>query len=106
MTVCKTVASSSVLEEDMIMIIVSRPLFPSWTRGDQGQSFCWSCGKCSLWRIAGVLRIAPEAVAPVSDSGDLPFPVYLIGSCLVAIAAGFNSVLYVGWPRLRKLQMR
>ncbi|KAG0593309.1 hypothetical protein M758_1G313600 [Ceratodon purpureus] len=43
------------------------------------------------WAKPGTEELPPwarnEAVAPVSDSGDLPFPVYLIGSCLVAIAA-------------------
>jgi hypothetical protein len=43
------------------------------------------------WAKPGTEELPPwarnEAAAPVSESGDLPFPVYLIGSCLVAIAA-------------------
>lgn len=43
------------------------------------------------WAKPGTEELPPwarnEAAAPVSASGDLPFPVYLIGSCLVAIAA-------------------
>lgn len=43
------------------------------------------------WAKPGTEELPPwarhEAAAPVDSSGDLPFPVYLIGSCLVAIAA-------------------
>lgn len=43
------------------------------------------------WAKPGTEELPPwarnEAAAPVRASGDLPFPVYLIGSCLVAIAA-------------------
>lgn len=44
------------------------------------------------WAKPGTEELPPWArneagAAPVDGTGDLPFPVYLIGSCLVAIAA-------------------
>lgn len=43
------------------------------------------------WAKPGTEELPPwarnEAAAPVKSSGDLPFPLYLVGSCLVAIAA-------------------